>query len=59
MSKKVIDWLTVIGAGAPGASAVLLAADHMTGKIVALASFAFLGGVGLAAKALYSQKPGT
>jgi hypothetical protein len=58
MNTTIAGWISVLGAGATAASAAIVAGPLDT-RTAVVAVCAFFGGAGLAAKALYVQKPGT
>jgi len=49
--------LIVLAGGATGATTTLTAADHITGKTIALAVLAFIVGCGAAVRTFYMPTP--
>lgn len=58
MNSTIAGWMSVIGAGATGASTAILATDKaIDARMVTVAVLGFFAAAGLAAKALFTKLP--
>lgn len=57
MNERTIGWLSVVGSGANGSMAAIMATESLTLRVAIVAMLAFVGGCAVGARALFTTKP--